>query len=189
MPEENIKPTENSPSLLSNVAMILLSEFLNYIKFSQMTWMILLYAALIVIILAGLQDVYSGGDLLGKIPGINKISSLNSRLIIGQREILKIYGWLSLFVFGIGRLSNYIFNIKILWNFKKKVLLAVSTAVIGYGFVFIFILPKIKLAPDTRLSAMYLMCFLFLILTILASIYSFIVSHLVNKAMTFLSRK
>lgn len=180
MNQENIANKNLFPrSLLKTI----LLPILNYIRYSQMVPMILLYAGLIAMIYVTIQDVFLSKFLLKELfePGQNKI------ITIGNKEILKIYAWLSLIVFVIMSFLNYILKFKVTLTFWKKMKTALVIALIGYGFIFV-LLPKMKFSEGTTLTDMYLVELVFFIVTILASIYYFLISSLMNKIINYLNK-
>jgi len=188
MPETNLefetgsRNHQNSTDLLSGVWKVILIQFLNYLKFSQMVPMIILYAGLIgFLVMLFFMFIY--------IPLFNPSSTSLPANIgpafeikIGNSQIIKICGWLSLVVYLIGTLIDRKINLNINWTLGKKLKILFMCLTSGYLLLFLlFILAsKIRLFEQALGWEFYFAMVVLYLFTLLATGYGLLVSRIIN---------
>lgn len=155
---------------------VLLIEVLNFIRISQTAPMILLFFAMIILLFMSLFGLF--GNSKAYIPFVPSGQTYN----FDGKDILTLYGFISLVFYFIGVILKRVFKIKFIWILKKKIFAAIIATTICYTFIFLFFFIK------ENNSTTLLVIGLFYIITIIASFYGLTISYLISKAIDFLNR-
>ena len=178
-----IKQNDNStPVFLGTIMKIIL----NYLRYSQMVWMIIFWAmflfvfflCMIFVVISSRPELLT--NALNYIIRIFNIQELHVDKVFGKEEILWAYGILSMVVYAIVSLMQLIFKIKFTLNIKQKILYLVG--IIG-GMTVIMVM-AISLAyffsRDNIYLGYYALILFFAICTLATSIYYLLVSQVIN---------
>lgn len=165
--------SNNSTNIIAGIAKFIIVELISYFKFSQITFAILMYGGMILLILVGIQltvfpQIFTLPLLMTKVPAH-----------IGTKDVINFYIFLSFIFYIISvivkKFTNFTFNL----NLKRKMLLAGLIPVIGYAILSILSL-GFKMAPGSSGEQFYWVFLILCAMTIASGIYAVLASALLN---------
>lgn len=146
-----MKSDSNNP-----IGGIVAMEILRFIRAGVIAPMVILFAGMIGIIIVGIYDIF------GYFPKFI-LQILGNWDTIGNSEVLKIYGMITLIIFILESALKYFLKLKSNLSFKVKLKIAITVVILGYITIFIMI-PFLNLKQDSDLLGMYIVSIVFLYL-------------------------
>lgn len=174
-----VKDQLNAPISVSDKSSFVLDHFikfifiqaLNYIKFSQITFTVLMYSAIIIIFLAGVQDVFFKNAIYSK--------SVGKGFSLGPKEIINLYFLISFIFYLISQMIKKVTKISFSIRLRRRVTLAVIAPIISYTILSLLAL-NFTIAPGSSRTGTYWVFLILCLITIASGIYSVIISIFFN---------
>ncbi len=178
-----LKQNDKSTSIFLGT---IIKVVLNYLRYSQMVWMIVFWAmflfvfflTMIFVVISSRPELLT--NALNYLIRLFNIRDLHVDTVWGKEEILWAYGILSMVVYAIVALFKLIFNLKFTLNLKQKIVLFVGLIGCMTGLMFVFISLAYFFSHDSIYLGYYGLIVFFAICTLGTSLYYLLVSWVID---------